>query len=86
MGFDKKTWVGRVSEFPNKRKLTYDDGNTQIVTVARAEGTVSCEGDALNEENLNDLEERIDTAVIELTNELGRLEKYIGSDLLGGAS
>lgn len=86
MSFKKKTWIGRVSENPNKRKLTYTDGSTQIVTVARAEGTVTREGDALNEENMNDLEERIEAAVREVASEVERLESYIGNDLLGGAS
>lgn len=86
MAFNKKTWVGRITENPNKRKLTYTDGSTQIVTVARAEGTVTREGDALNEENMNDLEKRIDAAIEEVTSEIERLENYIGNDLLGGAS
>lgn len=59
-GFNKKTWVDRVSEYPNRRTLV--DTTTQqeqTVTVTRAEGTVSQPGDAFSAANMNDLEDRI---------------------------
>lgn len=64
MPFQKKTWKNRISEFANRRKLidttTQDE---QIVTVARYEGEITQEGDAFSAENMNGLEDRIDTVV-----------------------
>ena len=62
MAFQKKTWKDRITEFPTRRTLTKSDGSTELVTVARAEGTVSQEGDAFNAASMNDLEERINQA------------------------
>ena len=62
MAFQKKTWKDRITEFPTRRTLTKSDGSTELVTVARAEGTVSQEGDAFNAASMNDLEERISQA------------------------
>ena len=62
MAFAKKTWKDRITEFPTRRTLTKSDGSTELVTVARAEGTVSQEGDAFNAASMNDLEERINQA------------------------
>lgn len=59
MAFSLKTWVNRISEYPNRRKLTHEDGNTELVTVARAEGQISAEGNAFSAEEMNDLENRI---------------------------
>ena len=41
MGFTKKTWKNRIAEYINRRRLTMEDGSTNLVTVARDEGTVS---------------------------------------------
>lgn len=59
MAFSLKTWVNRISEYPNRRKLTHEDGSTEVVTVARAEGQISTEGNAFSAEEMNDLEKRI---------------------------
>jgi hypothetical protein len=59
MAFSLKTWVNRKSEYPNRRKLTHEDGSTELVTVARAEGQISAEGNAFSAEEMNDLENRI---------------------------
>lgn len=59
MAFVKKDWKDRIAEFINRRRLTYEDGRTELVEVARDEGTVSQEGDAFTAETMNDLEERI---------------------------
>lgn len=59
MAFAKKTWTDRIAEFINRRTLTKEDGSTELVTVARSEGTISAEGDAFNAETMNDLEQRI---------------------------
>lgn len=60
MAFQKKVWSDRVAEFINRRILTKTDGTTEIVTVARSEGTISAEGDGFNAKNMNDLEQRIE--------------------------
>lgn len=59
MAFEQKTWTDRLSEYPNRRQLTKSDGTTEIVEVARLEGTISQEGDAFSAENMNDLEQRV---------------------------
>ena len=70
MAFKKKAWVDRVAEFINRRTLTKEDGSTELVTVARSEGTISKEGDAFNAETMNDLEERILTGFSDVDTEL----------------
>lgn len=60
MAFEKKVWEDRIAEFINRRVLTKENGDVELVTVARSEGTVSAEGDAFNAETMNDLEERIE--------------------------
>ena len=58
MGFVKKIWKDRVSQYPNRRTIN-DGSTTKVVTVGRDEGIVSEEGDPLNADNMNDLENRI---------------------------
>ena len=62
MAFVKKTWVDRDAENLGGRKLT--DNTTGVVshvTVELEEGTVYEQGDSLNAETFNDLEDRIET-------------------------
>lgn len=70
MAFSLKTWVNRISEYPNRRKLTHEDGSTELVTVARAEGQISAEGNAFSAEEMNDLENRIKGGFEEVTQSL----------------
>lgn len=70
MGFTKKTWKNRIAEYINRRKLTMEDGSTNLVTVARDEGTISQEGDAFNAANMNDLENRIEEGFDEINQSL----------------
>lgn len=63
MGFVKKVWKNRISEYPTRRTLTKEDGSTELVTVSRSEGTVSQEGDAFSADNMNYLEQRIEDAL-----------------------
>lgn len=70
MAFNKKIWKDRVAEFINRRLLTKEDGSTELVTVARSEGTISVEGDAFNAETMNDLEDRVEVAFNELNTNL----------------
>ena len=80
MSFISKLWKDRVSDYPNKRKLTKEDGTSETVTVERAEGDIVVAGDAFNAENMNDLETRIqngfnavEQAQTELTEKLNSL-------------
>lgn len=60
MAYQTKTWKARSSEFPTRRTLT--DTSTGMVTtvnVARAEGTVTEQGDGFSAANMNDLEARV---------------------------
>jgi hypothetical protein len=65
MAFEKKTWTDRQSEYPNRRVLT-PTGTENEYQVSRSEGLIIQEGDRLNAENLNGLENRIDKAVNEV--------------------
>ena len=77
MAFVKKTWKDRIAEFPTRRRLTKEDNTSELVTVAREEGTLSQEGDAFSAENMNDLENRIDA---EFTAVNGKLSVRYNSD------
>ena len=74
MAFSLKTWVNRISEYPNRRKLTHEDGSTELVTVARAEGQISAEGNAFSAEEMNDLENRIKGGFDEVNQRLTNLK------------
>ena len=75
MAFAKKTWKDRIAEFPTRRRLTKEDNTSELVTVAREEGTLSQEGDAFSAENMNDLENRIDAEFTEVNGKLSNLIK-----------
>lgn len=75
MAFSLKTWVNRISEYPNRRKLTHEDGSTELVTVERAEGQISAEGNAFSAEEMNDLENRIKGGFEEVTQSLTNFPK-----------
>ena len=79
MAFSLKTWVNRISEYPNRRKLTHEDGSTELVTVARAEGQISAEGNAFSAEEMNDLENRIYAEFTEVNGKLSTNEvEFLG--------
>lgn len=77
MGFTKKTWKNRIAEHINRRLLTMEDGSTNLVTVARDEGTISQEGDAFNAANMNDLEDRIEAGFEEVSQSLENCLKSV---------
>lgn len=79
MAFEKKTWTDRIAEFINRRTLTKEDGSTELVTVARSEGTISAEGDAFNAETMNDLEKRIADGFDEVNTNLEELSTNVGN-------
>lgn len=72
MAFLKKIWANRQSEYPNRRKLV-PTGTENEYEVSRSEGTVLNEGDLLDADNLNDLEERIGAAFNEIATEIAKL-------------
>lgn len=80
MGFTKKTWKNRIAEYINRRLLTMENGSTELVTVARDEGTISQEGDAFNAANMNDLEDRIEAGFTEVNRSLTNINTYVGKD------
>lgn len=80
MGFTKKTWKNRIAEYINRRLITMEDGNTNLVTVARDEGTISQEGDAFNAANMNDLEDRIEAGFADVSQSLTNVRTYVGED------
>lgn len=83
MGFTKKTWKNRIAEYINRRLLTNEDGSTELVTVARDEGTISQEGDAFNAANMNNLEDRIAAEFEEINQSLANGKIKFGIDASG---
>lgn len=80
MAYTKKTWKARVSEYPNRRTLVdTTSGTSQTVTVSRNEGTVSEEGDAFSKANMDDLEDRINTA-------FNQEHRFLSQTLAAGAT
>ena len=81
MSFNRKVWTNRMTEYPNRRRLTREDGTSELVTVAREEGKVSKEGDPFSEETMNDLEQRINDGF----NDIAQItEAEIDAALTGG--
>ena len=79
MAFKKKTWKDRMVEYAGRRKLTNISTNQSIICdVARSEGTVSQEGDALSSQNLNDLEQRIEDGFTEVKQTTDTLNQDLG--------
>jgi len=64
--FTKKTWIDRKVENPGGRILEFTDGNRELVTIYRNEGTIETEGDLVNADSFNDLENRIESAFCDL--------------------
>lgn len=82
MGFIKKIWKDRISEFPTRRSLTKTDGTSELVTVARSEGMISEEGDAFSAENMNDFENRVANGFIELNEKIDADKIIIGTSAI----
>lgn len=68
MAISMKNWKDRITQYPNRRKLiNVSTGEETIVDVVREEGNVTEAGDTFTASNMNDLEDRIDTAFGALT-------------------
>ena len=74
MAFNVSTVEDRISEFPNRRTLTKENGTSEVVTVTRNEGEVSKEGTAWGATYANDLESRINTETNLLETNFGHVE------------
>lgn len=62
--FNKREWTDRQVQYPNRRTITNDDTHEVThATITRDEGELIQAGDLLDAYNLNDLEDRIATAV-----------------------
>ena len=84
MAFKKKTWKDRMVEYAGRRKLTNISTNQSIICdVARSEGTVSQEGDALSSQNLNDLEQRIEDGFTEVKQTTDTLNQNLDGNRFG---
>lgn len=87
MAFQKKTWKDRLVEFPGRRKLKDITTNTESVCdVTRAEGETFQAGDAYSEENMNNLESRIDDGFKDLTDNYAITEVKVVDALPSDAS
>ena len=91
MAYDKKTWKNRQSEYPNRRTLTPVDGQDNTYDVARAEGLVMEEGDAFDQDAMNDLENRIGNGFVDCGvnlythNKTGTVHEFTGQGANGRA-
>lgn len=64
MGFIKKLWKNRVSEFPRQYQMTQTaNGRKQLVELELKDGAVTEEGDRFDADTMNDLEDRIEAAL-----------------------
>ena len=63
MAFNKKNWIDREVQYPDRRTLVDINTNvTKTYDVTRTEGYIYKDGTQLNASNFNDLENRIDIA------------------------
>ena len=79
--FTKKEWKNRLAEFAGRRTLTdVATGASQVVDVARNEGTISQEGDAFSAANMNEFEQRILEGFTQAEKATTELNQKIGAD------
>lgn len=88
--FTKKTWKNTVAQNPSRRKLTnVSTGDVAIFDVEREVGTVTQQGDVWNAQNMNELENRIDSAITQVSNsmfDLVKVETYTGTATISANS
>lgn len=64
MGFIRKIWKNRISEFPRQYQMTQTaNGRKQLVELELKDGAVTEEGDRFDADTMNDLEDRIEAAL-----------------------
>lgn len=84
--FTKKEWKNRLAEFAGRRTLTdVATGASQVVDVARNEGTISQEGDAFSAANMNEFEQRILEGFTQAENATTELNQNISALNSSGA-
>lgn len=66
MGFIKKIWTNRLTQNPTRRRLIVTS-EANVYDVERDEGAVINSGDAFDEINMNELENRINSGIISAT-------------------
>lgn len=75
--FNKKTWIDRETEFPNRREIreidttTGEAGEPTLAYITRSEGAITAAGDPYSSDNMNNLETRI-------YNECDAIEQMLG--------
>lgn len=68
VNFKKVTWLDRVSDYPNRRKLTefgVENAESKLYTIERDDG-VTVEGTSYSARIMNDLQDRIANITIDL--------------------
>lgn len=73
MGYNRKTWTNRESEYPNRYQMTSTNGNIANVAIIPNEGTVTSEGDKFDADTMNDMEGRINNGFTSVGNDLSSL-------------
>lgn len=63
MAFNKKEWTDRQTEYPNRRRLSEVENQQGVFDVMREEGIILENGVPYNAETMNDLENRIESAI-----------------------
>lgn len=79
--FSPKTWKQRIVEFPGRRRLD-DTSAADVYDVSRAEGTVMQEGDGFTATNMNNLEQRIKSAMDQVETSISSLNSSM-SKIIG---
>ena len=66
--FNKVTWIDRVSDYPNRRKLTEFgvDGAEPVSYIVERDDNPSVEGTPYNASTMNDLQDRIGAITIDV--------------------
>lgn len=75
MSFLKKIWKQRIVEYPGRRRLD-DTSQPEVYDVSRAEGNVMQEGDGFTAANMNDLEERIEAGIEDMSPKEGTISTF----------
>ena len=76
MAFEKRTWLARIGAGLNKFIIGNKDGEGKQ-TLTNSPDSVTQQGDVISAENLNDLEDRIDTAFGADSTRLGNVETAV---------
>lgn len=84
--FTKGNWENRNVQYPKRRRLTEIEGQPNIYDVDREEGTIVSEGSAFSAENMNGLENRIETAFDSIETKINTAQAGVQLFSSGGTS